>query len=330
MGELVTVSAWETRRVLVTGASGIIGSSLTRRLVREGAHVIAFVLDAGSTREAVVSDLADSVTVVNGRLEVIGDLERAVVVYEADSVVHLGAQTLVGAALSAPLLTMESNIRGTYNLLEVCRRHADRVRRIVIASSDKAYGDLQLPPYSENMPLAGRHPYDVSKACADLVAQGYASTYDLPVAIARCGNVYGGGDLNWSRIVPGTIRSLLRGERPSLRSDGTPTRDYIYVDDVVDGYLLLCERSEHPEVRGRPFNFGTGHPYSAAEIVDRLLRLVGRTDLDPVRFATARSEIQSQYLDATRAALVLGWRPSIDLETGLARTVEWYRAYLAR
>lgn len=328
--DLVTASAWEPRRVLVTGASGIIGSWLTRRLVDYGAHVVAFVLDADHQSEFFASGTADRVTTVNGRLEEYQDLERAVVVHEVDSVLHLGAQTIVGAAIRSPLLTLEANVRGTYNLLEVCRRHRELVHRIVVASSDKAYGDLQPPPYSENMPPAGRHPYDLSKACADLIAQGYASTYDLPVAIARCANVYGGGDLNWTRIVPGTIRSLLAGERPVLRSDGTPTRDYLHVDDVVDAYLLLCEACDQIAIRGLPFNFGAGQPHSAAEIVDHLRRLVGRVDLEPVVLDTARSEIPAQYLDATRAARVLGWHPSIDLEAGLARTVEWYRAYLAR
>jgi CDP-glucose 4,6-dehydratase len=277
--------------------------------------VVAFVLDADHRSELFFSGTVDRVTTVNGRLEEYQDLERAVVVHEVDSVVHLGAQSLVGAALRAPLLTMEANVRGTYNLLEVCRCHIDLVRRIVIASSDKSYGDLQPPPYSEDMVPAGRHPYDLSKACADLIAQGYASTYDLPVAIARCGNIYGGGDLHWSRVVPGTIRSLLHGERPLLRSDGSPTRDYLHVDD---------------EARGLPFNFGAGQPHSVSEIVGRLRRLVGREDLEPVVLDSARSEIQSQYLDAAKAALILGWRPSIDLETGLSRTVAWYRAYFSR
>jgi len=326
----VTPSPWSGRRVLVTGASGIVGSWLTSRLVDEGAYVVALVLDADHRSELFFSRTIDRVTTVNGRLEEYQDLERAVVVHEVDSVVHLGAQSLVGAAFRAPYLTMETNVRGTYNLLEVCRCHPELVRRIVIASSDKSYGALQRPPYTEDMPPAGRHPYDLSKACADLIAQGYASTYELPVAIARCGNIYGGGDFHWSRVVPGTIRSLLHGERPVLRSDGSPTRDYLHVDDVVDAYLLLCDRSEQPDVRGCPFNFGAGRPYSVSEIVDLLRRLTGREDLEPVILDSARSEIQSQYLDASRAELVLGWRPTIDLETGLARTVAWYSEYFAR
>ncbi len=291
---------------------------------------MALILDSDHGTELFTSAMIDRVTTVNGELEDYRDLERAVVVHEVDTVCHLGAQTLVGVALKAPLLTMEANIRGTYNLLEVCRRHADLVQRIVIASSDKAYGDLQPPPYTESMPPAGRHPYDLSKACGDLIAQGYASTYDLPVAIARCANVYGGGDLNWSRIIPGTIRSLLHGEQPLLRSDGTPTRDYLHVDDVVEAYLLLCERSPDHDVRGLPFNFGTGTPHSAREIVDRLRVLLERDDLEPLVTNSARSEIPSQYLDATRAMTVLGWRPSVELDTGLARTVEWYRSYFGR
>ncbi|MGH9293327.1 MAG: GDP-mannose 4,6-dehydratase [Acidimicrobiales bacterium] len=316
--------------MLVTGASGIVGSWLTRRLVDEQAHVVALVLDSDPQSDLFARRTVDRVTVVNGRLENYADVERAVVVQEVDSVIHLGAQTLVGAALRAPLATFEANIRGTYHLLEACRLHADLVQRIVVASSDKAYGDLQAPPYVEDMPATGRHPYDLSKSCADLIARGYASTYDLPVSIARCSNVYGGGDLNWSRLVPGTIRSLLRDERPILRSDGTPTRDYVHVDDVVDAYLLLCDRSAEQEVRGLPFNFGAGRAHSAFELVDRLRHLVDRKDLEPIVLGTARSEIASQYLDSTKASRVLGWKPAVDLETGLLRTLEWYRAYFAR
>lgn len=330
MAGLVRPSPWSGRHVLVTGASGIVGSWLTRRLVDEGAYVVALILDADRQSELFRSGTINEIATVNGRLEAISDLERAIVSHEIDSVVHLGAQALVGAALRSPLATFEANIRGTYNLLEVCRRHADLVRRIVVASSDKAYGDLQRPPYVESMPPVGRHPYDLSKSCADLISQGYASTYETPVAIARCGNVFGGGDLNWSRIVPGTIRSLLRGERPVLRSNGAPTRDYLHVDDVVDAYLLLCDRADQIDIRGHPFNFGTGTPCSATAIVDLLRRVCDREDLKPVVLDTARSEIAAQFLDASRARLVLGWSPSIELESGLLRTVEWYAAYLGQ
>jgi CDP-glucose 4,6-dehydratase len=249
--------------------------------------------------------------------------------HEVDTVFHLGAQTLVGTALRSPLLTFEANIRGTYHLLEACRRMQPLVRRVVVASSDKAYGEARELPYTEETPLLGRHPYDVSKSCTDLLAVAYASTYDLPVTIARCGNVYGGGDLNWSRIVPGTIRSLLRGERPLLRSDGSMTRDYIFVEDAVDAYLKLAEALDDPSVAGQAFNFAHGSPMSVLEIVDAIRTVMGATDLQPEILDTARSEIPHQHLDSSKARRQLGWEPGWQLHEGLGRTVEWYRSYLA-
>jgi CDP-glucose 4,6-dehydratase len=268
--------------------------------------------------------------VVSGRLEEAADVERAIVDLEVDTVFHLGAQTLVGAALRSPLATFEANVRGTWNLLEACRRSDGLVKRILVASSDKAYGTAPALPYREEMPMRGEHPYDVSKSCADLISRTYAVTYGLPVAVARCGNIYGGGDLNWSRIVPGTIRSVLRGERPILRSDGTFIRDYLFVDDVVNAYLLLAGRAGNDGVKGEAFNFSTERPCTVLEITHALLSLLGRTDLEPVVLNAARAEIHDQFLDSSKARRVLGWAPSFTLQEGLSRTIDWYRVFLGK
>lgn len=319
---------WRSRSALVTGAGGFIGSWLVRALLERGAHVIALLRDADPRSELVRSGLIRQVTVVSGALEDFGALERAINRHETEVVFHLGAQTLVPAAHRFPLSTFEANIRGTYHLLEACRLHRSLVQRVVVASSDKAYGEQPDLPYTEESPLAGRHPYDVSKSCADLLAQTYGQTYGLPLAIARCGNVYGGGDLHWSRLVPGTIRSLWRGERPVIRSDGTYVRDYIYVRDIVRAYLQLAERLDDPAVVGEAFNFGTEKPVAVREMVDLLQRLMGRQDLLPDIRACAEGEIHSQYLSAAKAHRLLGWQPRYELEEGLRETISWYRRFL--
>ena len=322
-------AAWAGRLVFVTGATGMVGSWLVKDLLARGAHVVALVYDADPQSELYRSGDVRRVTVVNGALEDFRALERAIVQHEVDTVVHLGAQALVTVAHRSPLATLETNIRGTYNLLEACRLHGDLVQRIVIASSDKAYGEQPELPYTEAMSLAGTHPYEVSKSCADLIARAYHATYDLPIAVARCGNVYGGGDLNWSRIVPGTIRSLLRGERPLIRSDGHYVRDYFYVKDAARAYLRLAEALDDPGVPGAAFNFGPESPMTVLELVGVVQKLMDRTDLDPDVRAAARGEIRSQYLSAAKARDILGWAPEFDLETGLRETIAWYRAFLS-
>ncbi len=319
---------WTGRRVFVTGATGIVGSWLVRRLLDEGAVVVALVYDWDPQTELIRSGDIERTHVVNGGLEDFGAVERAVNLHETDTVFHLGAQTLVGTANRNPLPTFEANIRGTYHLLEVCRMHRDLVKSVVVASSDKAYGDAEVLPYLEDMPLHGKHPYDVSKSCADLLAGTYAHTYDLPITVARCGNIYGGGDLNWSRIVPGTIRSVLEGKAPVLRSDGTFTRDYVYVLDVVDAYLELAERAEDDGVRGEAFNFSAGDPVSVLEITLAIQRLMGREDLEPVILNRARGEIKDQHLDSTKARERLGWSGGYTLDVGLRETIEWYKQFL--
>ena len=318
---------WRGRRAFVTGATGMIGSWLVRTLLDAGAEVVVLVLDADPQSELFRSGDVARTTVVNGALEDYSAVERAVNVHEVDTVFHLGAQTLVGPAHRAPLATFEANIRGTYNLLEACRVHAAVVKRVVVASSDKAYGETDALPYVEDLPLDGRHPYEVSKSCTDLLARSYHHTYGLPVTVARCGNVYGGGDLNWSRIVPGTIRAFLRGERPVIRSDGTFLRDYIYVRDVAEAYMTLATRTGDESVIGQAFNFSDESPLSVLDLVARIGRLMD-VDLAPDVRNNARGEIRHQYLSAARARSVLGWRPTHALDAGLRETIEWYREFL--
>lgn len=325
---IADASFWAGRRVLVTGATGMVGSWLTKTLLDQHAYVVAFVLDPDPQTELYRSGDAGRVVIVSGALEDLRTIERAITLHEIDTVFHLGAQTIVGVAHRAPLVTFEANIRGTYNLLDVCRLHSSLVTRIVVASSDKAYGEQELP-YTEDMALAGRHPYEVSKSCTDLLAQCYYTTYGLPVTIARCGNIYGGGDLNWSRIVPGTIRDCLQRRRTVIRSDGTCLRDYIYVKDAVSAYLHLAEAGGKGPAAGHAFNFSDESPRSVLDIVAAIQRITDCEDLEPDIRNHAQGEIPHQYLAAARARAVLGWRPVFSLEEGLRETVDWYREYLA-
>lgn len=320
---------WRGRRVLVTGATGLIGSWLTKSLLNDKAVIVALLQDYNPQSEFIRSEANTKVSIVSGSLEDFQTLERVLYEYEIDTVFHLGAQSLVGVAHRSPRPTFETNIRGTYNLLEACRIHQRFVKRVIIASSDKAYGQQQTLPYTEDMALLGRHPYEVSKSCADLLAQAYAHTYHLPLAIARCANVYGGGDLNWSRLVPSTIRSLLFGERPVIRSNGTYVRDYLYVHDVVLAYRQLAERLYDRAIYGEAFNFGPESPCTVESIVETIQRLMGTEHLVPQILATAEGEIHSQYLSSTKARTVLQWSPTYTLEKGLQETIAWYQALFA-
>lgn len=321
-------SYWTDKRVFVTGATGLVGSWLTRTLADAGAYTVALVRDQDPQSELFRSGTASRISIVTGGLEEYAALERGIVEHEIDTVFHLGAQTIVGTALRSPLPTFEANIRGTYNLLEACRVHQKQVKRVLIASSDKAYGDSEILPYTEEMPPLGRHPYDVSKSCTDLLSHTYHHTYGLPVTVARCGNIYGGGDLNWSRIIPGTIRTLRNGERPVLRSDGSFKRDYVYVLDAVSSYLAMGEATDRPEIAGQAFNFGPESPQTVLQIVSALQKLMNREDLEPVILGTAKAEIKDQFLDSRKAEKMLGWTPAYTLETGLRETLDWYTAYL--
>lgn len=318
------MGAWAGRRVFVTGATGIVGSALVGRLLALNATVIALVRDWDPQSELIRSGNINRISVVSGSLEDPGAVERGINEHEADTVFHLGAQTIVGTALRNPVPTFEANIRGTYHLLDACRVHASLVRRVVVASSDKAYGEAQVLPYTEDTPLNGRHPYDVSKSCTDLLALTYAHTYGLPVSVARCGNIYGPGDLNWSRIVPGTIRAALEGRPVELRSNGQLVRDYVYVEDVVSAYLHLAEHTPESGVRGEGFNFSPGAPMTVLEVVRETLQVMGRDDLMPRPGAETHGEIQNQHLDSLKARTRLAWTPTYSMQAGLEETVPWY------
>lgn len=316
---------WFGRPVLVTGATGLVGSALTRMLLEAGAQVVCLVRDWVPQSEFVRSGLLERVRVVRGDLVDQPLLERVLGEYEIDTVMHLAAQTIVAIANRNPGATLEVNIRGTWLLLEACRR-SPAVKQVIVASSDKAYGIQATLPYSEETPLQGRHPYDVSKSCADLIAQMYASTYGLPICITRCGNFYGPGDLNWNRIVPGTFRSALLGERPVIRSDGRFVRDYIFVDDGAAAYMDTAKSlAARRELAGQAFNFSNEEPVTVMQIVERILKIVGCNDLVAEVRNEASNEIREQFLSAKRAREILGWRPRFSLDEGLKRTGEWYR-----
>jgi CDP-glucose 4,6-dehydratase len=317
---------WSGRPVAVTGATGFVGAHLTSALVALGAEVAVLRRDE-TPAHPLRSAWVDRVAVVSGGLEDHEVVERLLVEYGSVTVFHLAAQSQVGVANANPRSTFEANVRGTWNVLEAARR-APTVGQVVAASSDKAYGAQPTLPYTEQSPLLARHPYDVSKACADLIATCYAQCFDVPVVTTRCGNFYGPGDLNWARLVPGTIRSVLSGERPLVRSDGTMVRDYLYVQDGVRAYLMLAEALERdPSLAGRAFNFSLEEPLSVLEVIARVQKAAG-TSLEPDVRATARHEIQEQFLSAEQARTVLGWAPAHTLDGSLTETVEWYRRYL--
>ncbi|MBN2098055.1 MAG: GDP-mannose 4,6-dehydratase [Dehalococcoidia bacterium] len=319
---------WQDRPVLVTGGTGLLGGWLVKHLLDRGADIVCLVRDWVPGSELVRSSVIERVNVVRGDICDEPLVERVLGEYEVDTVFHLAAQTIVGIANRNPVSTFQTNIGGTCSLLEACRRSV-KVKAIVVASSDKAYGDQERLPYDENTPLQGRHPYDVSKSCADLIAQSYFTTYGLPVGITRCGNFYGGGDLNWNRIVPGTIRSILRGKRPIIRSDGRYLRDYFYIEDGAAAYTLLAERlSDNPRLHGEAFNFSNETPVSVLEIVERITRLMN-SHLKPVILNEASNEIREQYLSSAKARKLLNWKPLVTLDEGLSRTISWYRDYLS-
>jgi len=318
---------WRDRPTLVTGATGLVGGWLVRGLIERGANVICLVRDWVPRSMLLATDLSQRVSLVRGSITDQAALERVLGEYEVEVAIHLAAQTQVLVANQNPVSTFDSNIRGTWGLLEACRR-SPTVRSVVVASSDKAYGDHQAQAYTEDMPLRARHPYDVSKACADMIAQTYAFTYEVPVAITRCGNFFGGGDLNWNRIIPGTIRSLHRRHRPVIRSTGRFTRDYFYVEDGIAAYLLLAERLTHqPELRGHAFNFSYEAPATVLELVASICRLMD-VPLEPEVRGEALHEIAHQQLSAQKARRELEWTPAFSMEEGLRRTVNWYTAFL--
>jgi len=322
-------SGWRDRPVFVTGATGLLGGWLVDALLARGAHVVGLVRDHVPRSRLQAERTIERIDVVWGDVTDYGCVERALAEYEIECVFHLAAQTIVGIANRSPLSTFDTNVRGTWHVLEASRRQPT-VRRVIVASSDKAYGDQDRLPYEETTPLAGRHPYDVSKSAADLIAQSYWTTFGLRVAVTRCGNLFGGGDLNWNRLVPGTIRAVLRGGAPIIRSNGRLVRDYVYVEDAVDAYLAVADAlAEGDALAGQGVNVSYGEPQRVLDLAHRILGLMGRGDLEPIVLDEASHEIAAQYLDARRAKTLLGWTPRVALDEGLVRTIAWYRRLLA-
>lgn len=328
-------SSWTGKRVFITGGTGLLGSHLTRILHEQGAEIIALVRD--SIPKSLFYNpepnwrLNEKVVTVRGQIEDFSLIERILNEYEIDTVFHLAAQTIVGTANRSPVATFKSNIEGTWNILEASRLHQKKIKRVIIASSDKAYGNLQGESYDESFPLAGEHPYDVSKSCADLLSQAYFKSYSLPVAITRCGNFFGPGDLNFNRIVPGTIRDVLLNQSPIIRSDGKFIRDYIYAADGAYAYLSLAEAmtgNPQPKFSGEAFNFSYGLRLSVTDLVQKILTLMGRTDLKPTILNEANNEIPVQSLNSDKAKKLLGWKPRFGFDDGLKTTIEWYRGLI--
>ncbi len=317
---------WRDRRVFVTGCTGLVGAWTTRLLLEKGAHVVGLVRDQVSGSELVRAGLDHQIDIVRGSVETANLVERILTEYEIQTVFHLAAQTIVGVANRSPISTFEANIQGTWCVLEAARR-CGAPPQVIVASSDKAYGDQEQLPYTEDAPLQGRHPYDASKSCADILSLTYAHSYRLPVCVTRCGNFYGGGDLNWNRIVPGTIRAVVRGERPLIRSDGSYIRDYFYVKDGAAAYLHLAECMDRkPELIGHAFNFSTEIQVTVLDMVQRILRLMNST-LQPRVLGIASNEIKHQYLSAAKARAMLDWSSRYSLDESLAETIDWYAAY---
>lgn len=319
---------WKDRNVFITGCTGLLGSHLTKNLIEKKANVVGLVRDLVPKSYIKQTGIYDKINIVRGSVEDFITVERAINEYEVDTVFHLAAQTIVGIANRNPLSTFESNIKGTWCVLEACRR-VPTVKRIVVASSDKAYGEQKKLPYDEKAPLKGSHPYDVTKSCADLISLMYNKTYNLPVCVTRCGNFYGPGDLNFNRIVPGTIRSVLNNERPIIRSDGTYIRDYFYVKDGAHAYIHLAEKMEKPNIHGEAFNFSNELQISVLELTKKILKLMNREEIKPIIQNKVKNEIKNQYLSAEKARKELGWKPKYTLDKGLKETIIWYKKFLS-
>ncbi|MEG5029813.1 GDP-mannose 4,6-dehydratase [Microcoleus sp. AT8-B1] len=318
---------WRDRSVLVTGCTGLLGSWLVAELVQRGARVTGLVRDWVPKSRLYTEDWHQQINIVRGCVQDLQTLKRAINEYEVDTVFHLAAQSIVGVGNRDPLETFETNIKGTWNLLEACRQIGG-VSRVVVASSDKAYGDQLVLPYDETTPLQGEHPYDVSKSCADLICRTYYVSYRMPVCVTRCGNFYGGGDLNFNRIVPDTIRSTLRDKQVVLRSDGSYIRDYFYVKDGVLAYLHLAEQMDRREIWGEAFNFSNELQIPVLEMVRKILELMDKSHLEPIILNQAKNEIKHQYLSAEKARRLLHWKPQYSLEEGLREAIQWYDKFL--
>lgn len=321
------VSYWRDKRVFITGANGFVGSHLVISLLEKGAYVMGLIIDKISNSFLKMSGWWDKTNMIWGSVEDFNLLERALNEYEIDTCFHLAAQPIVTVANRSPLSTFRTNIMGTWNILEASRR-IDTVKRVVIASSDKAYGKQENLPYAEDMELLGRNPYDVSKTCADILAQSYYKSFSLPVGISRCANIYGPGDMNFNRIIPDTSRSLILNKNPIIRSDGTYLRDYIYVKDAVQAYILLAEKLDDPDFHGEAFNFGSEKPIQVLDLVNLIIKISGKSKLKPTILGTAKLEIKEQYLSSQKSNEILNWKNEYSLKEGLKETYSWYKEFL--
>ena len=319
---------WKDKNVLVTGASGFIGSSLAKELVDRGANVVTIIRDIKNQNSIDVLGFKNKISIVIGNLTDFEVVDRVLNEYNIDTCFHIAAQAIVGSANRAPLSTFESNIKGTWNILESCRQ-SKTVKRTIIASSDKAYGQQKVLPYTEESPLHGYYPYDASKACADLLSTSYFKTYKLPLAITRNANTYGPGDLNFNRIIPETIKAILEGNQPVIRSDGTPERDYIFINDAVNAYLILAENLHRDDVVGQAFNFGSGTPINVIQLYNKIIKLMGK-DIQPKILGEGKNEIDRQFLDSSKANKILNWNPNFNLDEGLKNTIEWYKDHFQK
>lgn len=317
----------------MTGAYGFLAGHLIERLLGAGSEVVGLYFDRPPASYLQLQGLDDEVCLVQGDVTSARDCRRAINDYSCSIVFHIAAQAIVGVANRSPAGTFETNIGGTWNILEASRMlnaTSNLVRAVVVASSDKAYGDQPDLPYSEDAPLLGLYPYDASKACADLISRSYHKTYGLPVSVTRCGNLFGPGDLNMSRIIPDTIRAVIADKNPVIRSDGSPKRDYVYIKDAAAAYMRLAEATVDDAAAGRAYNIGTGEPLTVLELVRRIIRVSGKSHLEPDVQGTSWGEIKHQYLDATRANSELGWEPDHSMDEALQQTYEWYKSYLLK
>jgi CDP-glucose 4,6-dehydratase len=325
MEELVNNNFWQDKNVLITGATGFVGSWLTKSLIEKKANVKSVVRDKIHNSNFFLSGINKKNSLVYGNIEDYNFINRIMNEHEIDTVFHLAAQAIVQTANRNPLSTFKANIEGTWNILEAARNNK-LIQGVIVASSDKAYGEHKILPYTEDLPLQGAYPYDVSKSCADLLTQSYYKTYGLPTCITRCANMYGGGDLNFSRIIPGIIKAILKNKDFIIRSDGTLERDYMYVEDGANAYLTIGENIHKQNIKGESFNFGTETPVSVLELFEKV-KFALNSNISAQVLGEAKGEINKQFLGCEKARTKLNWKIQYNLNTGIRKTFEWYKKY---
>ncbi|MBI2573087.1 SDR family NAD(P)-dependent oxidoreductase [Candidatus Woesearchaeota archaeon] len=321
---------WSNKNVFITGADGFIGGWIAKVLVERGANVVVLARDDKKESALKLHHIEHKVNIVHGDITDFSLLRRIINEYEIEYCFHLAAQALVQIANRSPLSTFETNIKGTWTLLEAVREVASpRFKALIVASTDKAYGIHEELPYTEESELRGIYPYDASKVCADVLARCYHKMYNLPICVTRKANIYGGADINFGRIVPDTFKSIITGQELIIRSDGTPQRDYMYVEDAADAYITLAENMHRPEIVGQAFNFSSEKPVSVLELVNTIVKVAGK-QVQPKVLGQAKGEIDVQYLSRAKAEKLLGWKPRHSLEQGLSKTLEWYKGYFGK